>query len=520
MDDWWRRAVIYQIYPRSFQDSNGDGVGDLPGITRRLDHVAALGADAVWLSPIFTSPMDDMGYDVADYRDIDPVFGTLADFDAMVERAHALGLKVLIDQVLSHSSDRNAWFEESRRSREGPRADWYVWADPRPDGTPPNNWQAVFGGPAWTWEPRRRQYYLHNFLPSQPDLNFHTPEVQDAMLDVMRFWLDRGVDGFRLDTVNYYTHDAQLRDNEPLGWDDLPPARPYEMQRHVFSKNQPENLAFVERMRSLTDEYDGRALMGEIGEVQGATPLMAQYTRGPHRLHMAYSFEMLGARLDAGLVRGLLEEFFAEAADGWPCWSLSNHDVVRHVSRHAPEGREEAFARCAAAMLLSLRGTPCLYQGEETGQLETELDYEELTDPQGITFWPEDKGRDGCRTPMAWDDGPHAGFTEGTPWLPVKPPQAERAVAAQAGRAGSVLETYRDLLAFRRSRPELHSGDIAFEGDGPVLTVLRRHEGRALRCRFNLSDERVTTGGLSPTGPSQGVSDAALEAWGYAFEEA
>ena len=521
MDDWWRRAVIYQIYPRSFQDSNGDGVGDLPGITRRLDHVAELGADAVWLSPFFPSPMDDMGYDVADYRDVDPVFGTLADFDALVDHAHGLGLKVMIDQVLNHSSDRHPWFAESRRSREGPRADWYVWADPRPDGTPPNNWQSVFGGPAWTWDARRRQFYLHNFLASQPDLNFHNPEVQAAVLDAMRFWLDRGVDGFRLDTVNYYVHDAELRDDPPLGWNGpVPPAKPYDMQRHVHSKNRPENLAFIERMRALTDEYRARALMGEVGETAGATPVMAEYTRGPSRLHMAYSFEMLGARIDAGFVRGRLEEFFDLADDGWPCWSLSNHDVPRHVSRHAPEGQEEAFARCAAAMLLSLRGTPCLYQGEETGQLETEMELHELTDPSGIAFWPEDKGRDGCRTPMVWENAPQGGFTEGTPWLPVKAPQAERSVASQLGREGSVLETYRALLAFRRSRPALHSGDIAFGGgDGPVLDFERRAEGGGLRCRFNLSTQTVDIAVGSTVGPSQGVGEGRMEPWGFAFEE-
>ena len=523
MSDWWRGGVIYQIYPRSFQDSDGDGVGDLPGVTARLGHVADLGADAIWLSPFFTSPMRDMGYDVSDYRDVDPLFGTLADFDALMERARALGLRVVIDQVLNHTSDHHPWFAESRASREGPRADWYVWADPRPDGTPPNNWLSIFGGPGWTWDARRRQFYLHNFLVEQPDLNFHQPAVQDALLDVMRFWLDRGVDGFRLDTVNYYVHDAALRDDEAQGWNGpLPPANPYYMQSHVHSKNRPENLAFLARMRALTDRYGARALMGEIGEPSNATPLMAQYTRGDERLHMAYSFEMLGRDIDAAFVRGRVEEFFSMAPDGWPCWSLSNHDVPRHVSRHAPPGEEEALARCAAAMLLSLRGTPCLYQGEELGQTDTELEFHELTDPPGIAFWPEDKGRDGCRTPMIWDHGPQGGFTTGTPWLPVKAPQAARSVASQAGREGSVLETYRALLAFRRSRPELRSGDIAFEGeDGPVLAFVRRLGRQGLRCRFNLSGEAAPIGPAGATvGPSAGLGDGRLAPWGFAFEEA
>ena len=523
MDDWWRGAVIYQIYPRSFQDSDGDGVGDLPGVTRRLGHVADLGADAIWLSPFFPSPMADMGYDVSDYRDVDPLFGTLADFDALVARAHELGLKVIIDQVLSHTSDRHPWFAESRRSREGPRADWYVWADPKPDGSPPNNWHAIFGGPAWTWDARRRQYYLHNFLAQQPDLNFHQVEVQDALLDAMRFWLDRGVDGFRLDTVNYYLHDAALRDDPPLGRNDaMPPTNPYDMQSHLHSKNQPENLRFVERMRALTDEYGARTLVGEIGERSDATPLMTEYTRGGGRLHMAYSFEMLRDRFDPAFFREKLEEFFRLGPDGWPCWSFSNHDVVRHVTRWAPPGREDAVARCAAALLLSLRGTACLYQGEELGQTETDIEFHELTDPQGVTFWPEDKGRDGCRTPMVWDAAAGGGFTAGTPWLPVKPPQAARSVEAQAGREGSVLETYRALLAFRRARPEMVGGDIAFEEAGDaLLAFVRRLDGRALRCRFNLSDEPVAAGPIgAATGPSAGVEGDRLAPWGFAFEDA
>ncbi|MEO1960970.1 MAG: alpha-amylase family glycosyl hydrolase, partial [Paracoccus sp. (in: a-proteobacteria)] len=285
MKEWWRDAVIYQIYPRSFQDDDGDGIGDLKGIARRLGHVADLGADAIWLSPIFTSPMKDMGYDVSDYTGIDPLFGTIADFDALVARAHDLGLKVIIDQVLSHTSDKHPWFEQSRQDRGNPRADWYVWAEPNPDGTPPSNWPSVFGGPAWEWEPRRRQYYLHNFLIQQPDLNFHHRPVQDALLDTMRFWLERGVDGFRLDTVNYYFHDDRLRDNPPNPDHDGPET--YGYQRHIYSKNRPDNIAFLKRMRALTDEYDGRMMVGEVGDGgQTAIDIMAEYTAGNDRLHM------------------------------------------------------------------------------------------------------------------------------------------------------------------------------------------------------------------------------------------
>lgn len=490
-EHWWRDAVIYQIYPRSFQDSNGDGIGDLAGITARLDHVASLGVDAIWLSPVFTSPMADMGYDVSDYTDIDPLFGTLADFDAMLDRAHQLGLKVIIDQVLSHTSSKHPWFEESRVSRGNARADWYVWADPKPDGSPPNNWPSVFGGPAWSWDSRRRQYYLHNFLSSQPDLNFHNGEVQDALLDVMRFWLERGVDGFRLDTVNFYFHDAQLRDN-PVSPDEA--ARdaviPYEMQDHRFSKTQPENIGFLERMRALTDSYGARMMVGEVGENLRAIEVMAAYTSGSKRLHMAYSFDMLGKPYNPGHFRSRIEGFFDGAPDGWPCWSFSNHDVMRHVSRWREHGHsDDAIAVQAAAMLLSFPGSICLYQGEELGQIETEMEFHELTDPPGISFWPEYKGRDGCRTPMVWTaQAEHGGFSEARPWLPVKAPQAERAVDLQQHRADSVLAFYRAMIGFRKSHPALSGGKYRFlDLPEPIMGLWRGAGPGAVLCLFNLS---------------------------------
>ena len=515
MRDWWRDAVIYQIYPRSFQDDSGNGIGDLMGITRRLDHVASLGVDAIWLSPIFPSPMADMGYDVSNYTDIDPLFGSLEDFDALVSRAHALGLKVVIDQVLSHTSDQHPWFIESRASRDNPKADWYVWADPKPDGSPPNNWPSVFGGPAWEYEPRRRQYYLHNFLSSQPDLNFHTAEVQDALLEVLEFWLDRGVDGFRLDTVNYFFHDARLRDNPPAPMDaGFISVGTYEIQHHLHSKTQPENIGFLKRMRALTDRYEGRMMVGEVGEARRAVEVMADYTRGGDRLHMAYSFEMLGVHFTAAHFRRTIEEFRAGAPDGWPSWSFSNHDVMRHVSRWAKHGPDsDSIARLSIAMLTSFPGTLGIYQGEELGQTETELEYHELTDPPGLRFWPENKGRDGCRTPMVWEAGaPHAGFTDGTPWLPVKPPQAARAVDRQEASPDSVLNAYRTQIAFRRSRPELTLGDITFlDLPEPVLGLVRSHADARLGCVFNLSACPVTlsvTGGADLDGPAQA---AALE---------
>ena len=517
-DDWWRGGTIYQIYPRSFQDSNGDGVGDLPGITKRLDHVASLNVDAIWLSPFFTSPMADMGYDVSDYRDVDPVFGTLGDFRALVDRAHELGLKVIIDQVISHSSDQHPWFAESRADRTNPKADWYVWADPQPDGSPPSNWLAVFGGSAWQWDARRRQYYLHNFLKEQPDFNFHNTAVQDAHLDTLRFWMELGVDGFRLDTVNYYFHDQQLRDNGPApkdetATDNRPPANPYGMQDHVYSKTRPENVAFLERMRAVTDEH-GAAMVGEVGDPDWrAIDVMAEYTRGTKRLHMAYSFDMLGNQFTPAFYRKKIEGFFQGAPDGWPCWSFSNHDVRRHVSRWAEHGTsEEAIAKLAISMLASFQGSIGIYQGEELGQSETELEFHELTDPAGINFWPDEKGRDGCRTPMVWAaQAPHGGFTTGTPWLPVKAPQAENAADRQDTDPASVLNHYRAVLAFRKGSEVLLKGDTTFlDAPAHVLAFRRSLGGKSLICLFNLRATPAAltlSGDYAVTGPSADQPD-------------
>jgi len=498
--NWWHGAVIYQIYPRSFQDSNGDGMGDLAGITSRLDHVASLGVDAIWLSPVFTSPMADMGYDVSDYKNIDPLFGTLADFDLLVARAHDLGLKVIIDQVLSHSSDQHPWFAESRASRDNPKADWYVWADPEPDGFVPNNWLSVFGGSAWEWDARRRQYYLHNFLKSQPDLNIHNTEVQATIFDIVTFWLDRGVDGFRLDTVNYFFHDQRLRNNPPLLTASAQAnVNPYEMQDHRFSKSRPENIRFLKKLREITERYDGRMMVGEVGESVRAVDIMAQYTSGGDKLHMAYSFDMLGPEFSAAHFRSRIEGFFNAARDvgGWPCWSFSNHDVQRHVTRWAPHSTNlDDLAKLAAALLLSFEGSICLYQGEELGQTETELEFEELRDPPGITFWPEYKGRDGCRTPMVWSaQAPNAGFSGGMPWLPVKPEQAKRAVDRQEKTAGSVLTFYREMLAYRKASPALLNGLTRFTDlPEPLLGFWRGEGEEAVLCIFNLSktDQQIT----------------------------
>ncbi|NND40710.1 MAG: alpha-glucosidase [Silicimonas sp.] len=487
-NEWWRHAVIYQVYPRSFQDDNGDGVGDLAGITRRLDHIASLGVDVVWLSPVFTSPQKDMGYDISDQCDIDPLFGSLDDFDDLLARTHELGLKLIVDQVPSHTSDQHPWFVASRASRDNPKSDWYVWADAKPDGSPPNNWLSVFGGPAWTWDPRRRQYYLHSFLASQPQMNFHNPEVVEATLETMRFWLDRGVDGFRLDSINYPFHDGQLRDNPPK--DDATPddwVNPYNVQRHIYDKSRPETLEFLEQVRAMLDRYSGTMTVGEVGEGSGAARIMGDYTRGDGRLHMAYSFEMLGPQYTPAYFRSCVGGFFDEAQGGWPCWAFSNHDVVRHVSRWSGGGDTDAVARQAIALLLSFEGAKCLYQGEELGQTETVLTYDEIVDPPGLKFWPEYKGRDGCRTPMVWEaDAPGAGFTLGDPWLPIKAPQAARAVDRQEADPASILHHYRALLSFYRDCGPLRATGTDWIDLPDPLLAFRRGGAGGLTAVFNL----------------------------------
>lgn len=492
--DWWRGAAIYQIYPRSFQDGNNDGVGDLPGIIHRLPHVASLGVDAVWISPFFTSPMLDFGYDVSDYRDVDPLFGTLNDFDSLIERAHGLGIRILIDLVMSHTSESHPWFRESRSSRTNDKADWYVWADPKPDGTAPNNWLSIFGGSAWEWDGERMQYYLHNFLTEQPDLNFHTPAVQGALLDVARFWLDRGVDGFRLDTVNFYFHDARLRNNpalDPALRNDstAPAVNPYNFQDHLFDKTQPENTMFLERFRALLDEYPAVTTVGEVGESQRGTEVQAEYTAGDNRLHMCYGFDFLSNAFPTGSrIGAIIENFEKWGQDSWSCWAFSNHDVVRHPSRW---NLEEGQSRLYLAIMCSLRGSICLYQGEELGLTEAYVAFEDLRDPYGIRFWPKFKGRDGCRTPLPWSiEAHHGGFSESDPWLPMAMEHLDRAVSVQERDPDSTLNFYRAMLDFRRAHPTLTKGALRLiRADDEILVIERTHEGQSMLCIFNLTDE-------------------------------
>lgn len=486
--DWWRGAVIYQIYPRSFADSNGDGIGDLPGITAHLDHVASLGADAVWLSPFFTSPMRDFGYDIADYCGVDPVFGTLPDFDALVARAHALGLKVVIDQVYSHTSDQHEWFRESRASRDNPKADWYVWADAKPDGSPPTNWQSVFGGPAWTWDARRGQYYLHNFLAEQPDLNLHNRQVQDAALAAARFWLDRGVDGFRVDAINFAMHDPQMRDNPPAPDTGAPRTRPFDFQQHLYNQSHPDIVRFLERHRELTDSYGGRFTVAEVG---GPTPEaeMHAFTQGESRLNSAYGFDFLYAgQLTPALVKKAVETWPDAPGTGWPSWAFENHDAPRAVSRWVEPAHREAFAAMKMLLLMCLRGNAILFQGEELGLTQVEIGYDQLQDPEAIANWPLTLSRDGVRTPMPWQaDAANLGFTQGQPWLPLGPDHAALAVDRQTAQNGSLLNQTRGLIALRGANPALRTGAMqVLIADEALLVFARNAEGQALTCAFNL----------------------------------
>jgi alpha-glucosidase len=495
--DWWRGAVIYQVYPRSYQDSNGDGVGDLLGIVRRMSYIASLGVDAVWISPFFTSPMKDFGYDVSDYCDVDPMFGTLADFDAVVDTAHQLGLKVMIDLVLSHTSDQHPWFVQSRSSRSNERANWYVWADAKPDGTPPNNWLSIFGGSAWQWDGGRMQYYMHNFLTSQPDLNLHEPQVQEALLSVARFWLERGVDGFRLDTINFYFCDKELRDNPALAPEDrnatiAPMVNPYNWQDHIYDKNRPENIDFLRKLRAVMQPYNAAAV-GEVGDAQRGFEILGQYTAGSDLMQMCYAFELLsGARPTAARVAEVLGKFETAAPDGWATWAFSNHDVTRHATRwNLTPSAQRGFA----TLMMFLHGSACIYQGEELGLPEASLSFEDLQDPYGIEFWPEYKGRDGCRTPMVWDrDNVAGGFsTSPRTWLPVASEHLGLAVSASEDDPAALLHHYRRAISFRHAHPCLMRGsidEITVQGD--VLSFIRRANTQEIFFALNMGDDPAT----------------------------
>lgn len=497
-EDHWRGAVVYQIYPRSFRDGSGDGIGDLPGIIEKLPYIASLGVDAVWVSPFFASPMADFGYDVSDYRAVDPMFGTLADADRLVAEAHRLGLKVLIDLVLAHTSDEHPWFKDSRISRDGPHADWYVWADPKPDGSPPNNWLSVFGGGAWGWEPRRRQYYLHHFLSHQPKLNLRHEPVVKALETIAAWWLDRGVDGFRLDAVDFMVGDPALTDNPPHPTRRIA-LRPYNMQLHENDLAHPDTVEVLKRLRRVMDAYPETFAIAEVGsEPARMTPLerAEHYTAETHdpRIHMAYTLGLMKGPGTASALRDAIAHVETHINSGWLCWAFSNHDVERVVSRWG-DGTP-ASAKLFNALLLSLRGAVCLYQGEELGLTEADVPANRLRDPYGITYYPHFKGRDGSRTPMPWtDEAPAGGFSDSAEadlWLPLPPEHLERSVSRQEADPGSVLSAWRHFIGWRREQDALRFGTLTIlPAADPVLLFSRVHDGQALLCAFNLSAETV-----------------------------
>ncbi|MEN9939192.1 MAG: hypothetical protein RLZZ387_5771 [Chloroflexota bacterium] len=474
---WWQHGVIYQIYPRSYQDSDGDGVGDLLGITRRLDYLQWLGVDAIWISPIFPSPMADFGYDVSDYCGIHPMFGTLDDFDRLLAEAHARGMRVLLDLVPNHTSSEHPWFLESRAGRESPRRDWYIWSDPAPGGGRPNNWLSYFGGPAWTWDEASGQYYLHSFLPEQPDLNWRNPEVQRAMLDSLRFWLDRGVDGFRVDVIWLMIKDAELRDNPPN-----PEYRegqaPINSLLQTYTADQPEVFDIIRMMRGVLDEYDERVMIGEI--YLPTQRLMAYYGQTGELVHLPFNFQLILLPWQAESIKPAVDAYEAALPSfGWPNWVLGNHDQPRIASRAG-----EAQARVAAMLLLTLRGTPTVYYGDELGMPNVDIPPEQFQDPQGINIGIS---RDPSRTPMQWDAGPGAGFTTGQPWLPLAPDYSARNVAAQRDDPRSLLTLHRRLLALRRTEPALtHGSYVPLDAGGDVLAYVREAGGRRLLVALNL----------------------------------
>ena len=482
MDDflWWRDGVIYQIYPRSFNDTNGNGLGDLAGITARLDYLADLGVDALWLSPFYPTPDADFGYDISDHVDVDPRFGTLDDFDNLVEESHKKGIRIILDLVLNHVSDQHPWFQESRVDNSNPKQDWFIWQDQIP-----NNWESVFGGKAWTFDEKRGQYYYHMFVKGQPDVNWRNPEVRKAQMDVVRFWLERGVDGFRLDVFNLYFKDDQLRNN-PTKWG----RRAFERQDHIYDGDQLEMESVLEEMRTILDEYPERYAVGET-----FLPTREKIIRynSAGRLHAAFDFEYLWSKYKPGAFLKAIEnwESLAEEANIFPNYVLSNHDVPRPATRYA-KNEDDARVKIIMAMLLTMRGTPFLYYGEEIGMRDISLKRSEIMDPPGIKYWPFNKGRDGCRSPMQWDDSENAGFSNTKPWLPVHPNYEQRNVATQRKDENSLFHFTRRLIALRKEYKTLRHGEILPLKDMPkdVMALLRKSDDEEILVLLNFSKKK------------------------------
>ncbi|MGD0190063.1 MAG: alpha-amylase family glycosyl hydrolase [Rhizomicrobium sp.] len=503
---WWRGAAIYQVYVRSFADGNGDGVGDFAGLRAKLDYIASLGVDAIWLSPVHPTPNRDWGYDVSGYDGINPEYGTLAEFDALLAEAHARGLKVMTDEVLAHTSDEHPWFRESLTG--GEKADWYVWAPPHEDGTPPNNWLSAFAGEAWAYHPARRQYYHHKFLRQQPKLNWRNPVARSAALSVLDYWLSRGVDGFRLDVANAYFHDASLTDNPPVpeaqrtaaNWGHAP-----NLQFHFHDSNLRDNIEALDAIRRTVERYADRFVMGEFSEEPERCGCFTAPDKG---LHSGYSFPLLEAHtLGPEFIRAHYA-MLARYPEHWPAVAFSNHDVTRTLTRFGGKDAPQALAQLMLALLFSIKGTALLYQGEELGLPQVDLRRDQLKDPVGDLYYPLHKGRDGCRTPMPWDsNAAHLGFSTGMPWLPVGENHRELSVSKQDSQRDSTLNFTRRLLAARKANSTLRLGDIELlQTPAPILAFVRRHAGQKVLCAFNMSDSAAPAHGLGDTSGEPVVS--------------
>lgn len=487
---WWQEGAIYQIYPRSFNDSNGNGIGDLVGITQKLDYLNWLGVEAIWLSPIYPSPMIDFGYDISDYTNVHPIFGTMDEFDQMLQEVHSRGMKLILDLVPNHTSDQHAWFQESRSSRENPKRDWYIWADPGPGGEPPNNWRSEFGGSAWEWDEQTQQYYYHAFFKEQPDLNWRNPEVQEAMFNVMRFWLDKGIDGFRIDVLWHVIKDKQLRDNPKNPDYDPETDVSYDKLVPTFNADQPEVHEIAAKMRTVTEEYESpRVLIGEI--YLPIAKLVAYYGEEGQGIHLPFNFHLLLSPWKVDNISAVITEYEAALpVQGWPNWVLSNHDQPRVGSRAG-----KAQRRVAAMLLLTLRGTPTLYYGDEIGMIDVEVPPEQTQDPKELRIPNLPVNRDPARTPMQWNDGPNAGFTAGTPWLPVSDDYKRVNVAARKEDPTSILHLFHELIHLRRSEPALSTGRyVPFAEEEFVLAYIRETKEKDPRylIALNFSHEPQT----------------------------
>lgn len=493
-NEWWKNSIIYQIYPRSFFDSDNDGIGDIPGIFSKLDHLVELGVDAVWLSPVCLSPMYDFGYDIEDYRKIDSIFGTNEDMDLLIKEAHRKNIKVIMDLVINHTSHLHPWFRESRLSRENPKSDWYVWHEGK-NGRPPNNWKSAFGGSAWKWNEQRKQFYLHSFLKEQPDLNWRNPEVKKAVFEDVKYWLNRGVDGFRLDVANCYVKDINFRNNPGrMG----PTPRPYDMQQHLYDRDRPETHDILKELRLVLDEYPGSMSVGEIlTERPGNPGLAGSYLgKGDDELHLSFDSSWLYNKWDAEQFhKSAVKWYQALPEKGWPALCLNNHDEIRSMTKYR-KGRHTGYrARVLAAMLLTLKGTPFLYYGEEIGMSNVKLKRKEIKDPVGRKYWPLHPGRDGGRSPMQWDAGPNAGFSGNKPWNRVHENYVTVNVAEQKRTEGSLFRFYKELIALRRNKRVLTEGNIQMLQDGKEGVLSYYRFGAAGEDRIlvflNFSDRKI-----------------------------